>query len=189
MKCGLFFGSFNPLHTGHLLVAQHVLSFGGLDEIRFVLSPQNPFKKTDTLADENARLEILKLSISDNPGFKASDVEFALPRPSYTIQTIQHLQKTEPNTEFSLILGSDNLPALQDWKDIDTLMRIVPFHVYKRRGTETFKPPGVGKFKFYEAPFLDISATHIRELLDKKKSIKYLVQPAAEKKILETYSR
>ncbi len=188
MKCGLFFGSFNPLHTGHLLVAQHILNFGGLDEIRFVLSPQNPFKKTEDLADENLRMEILRLSVEDNPGFSASDVEFGLQRPSFTIQTIQHLQKTEPGTEFSLILGSDNLPMLNDWKDIDTLLQLVGFHVYGRRGTESFKGPKAGKFIFYEAPFLDISATHIRFLLDERKSIKYMVHAAAEEKITAAYS-
>ncbi|MCC7298046.1 MAG: nicotinate-nucleotide adenylyltransferase [Bacteroidia bacterium] len=175
MKIGLYFGSFNPIHNGHLIIAQHMLNTGLFDTIRFVVSPQNPFKKQEGLMDEKMRFEMVKTSILDNSNFEASDIEFQLPKPSYTIQTLQKLKSDEPENIFSIIMGSDQMKGLHEWKEIDSIKNMVDFHVYQRRGSEKHEPSIKGNFHFHEGPFLDISATYIRELIEQKKSIQYLV--------------
>jgi nicotinate-nucleotide adenylyltransferase len=175
MRIGLYFGSFNPIHNGHLIIAQHMMNTGIFDKIRFVISLQNPFKNTTDLLDENLRLNCVKKAIENNENFEASEIEFVLPKPSYTIQTVTAFRTNEPENEFSIILGSDNLEKLNEWKDIEKLLQYCDFHVYKRRGSDEIKPQMQGNFIFHDAPFLDISATYIRGLINAGKSIKYLV--------------
>ncbi len=184
MRIGLYFGSFNPVHNGHLIIAQHMMNSGHFDKIRFVVSPQNPFKNANELLDENLRYKMVSLAIKNNPAFEVSDAELDLPKPSYTIQTLDYLIKTEKQNAFSIILGSDNLEKLDQWKDIDQILRICDFHVYNRRGSQSISPKINANFTFHQAPFLDISATYIRELLHENKSVQYLVPDAILKYLI-----
>ena len=178
MRIGLYFGSFNPIHNGHLAVAQYMLNSGIFDMVRFVVSPQNPFKKQDSLFDETLRLQWVKLAISDNAGFECSDAEFQLSKPSYTIHTVNHFIQQEAEHTFSIIIGSDNIHNIASWHSIEELCEKVDFHVYNRPGTAAEKLPDFGTFHWHNAPLMDISATYIRELLHNNKSIQYLVPDA-----------
>lgn len=175
MKTGLFFGSFNPIHQGHLIIAQHMLNTGKFDEIRFIVSPQNPFKTDSELWPEELRLQLVKLAIEGNQQLSASAIEFELPKPSYTIQTLARLRETEPGKSFSIIMGSDNLSALHLWKDIEILAGMCSFDVYKRSDSLKPETPVVADITVHEAPLLDISATHIRNLIKNGKSVRYLL--------------
>lgn len=174
---GLYFGSFNPIHNGHLIIARHMLNEGPFDEIWFVVSPQNPFKEQKDLLPQYLRLDMVKAAVEGNPQFRAMDIEFRLPLPSYTIQTLEHLLEKSSNT-FSIVMGSDNLPRLHEWKEIDKLCALTDFHVYNRMGSELKSSVPNARIIPYTAPFLDISATHIRGLLQQNKSIRYLVPDA-----------
>lgn len=184
-KIGLFPGSFNPVHHGHLIIACYLVEFGFVDEVWFVVSPQNPFKENTELADEDHRLEMMKLAIAGDARFKASDIEFGLPKPSYTIQTIDTLQQQYPNQEFVLIMGADNLAGLPRWKDYDRILERLDVLVYDRPGApkpKQFLPPQV---HMVEAPVLEISATLVRSMLQQGKSVRYLV-PGVVREYLET---
>ncbi len=186
MKIGLFFGSFNPVHTGHLLIANYFVQFTDLDKIWFIVSPQNPFKANDTLLDERTRLEMLKLAINGDGRFNASDFEFNLPRPSYTVNTLAELQKTNPNDTFIPIIGGDNLQSFHLWKDYEKIIANHEIYVYRRAGF--YENPLLAnhpKIKIFEVPLLNISSTYIREMLQAEKSVKYLVPEKVEKYIKE----
>ena len=183
-KVGLYFGSFNPIHMGHLVVAQHMLNEGPFEEIWFVVSPQNPFKESSDLLPEKLRFEMVKAATADNLGFRALDVEFRLPLPSYSIQTIQHLQEKSSN-DFSIIMGADNLERLHEWKDISRLAELVDFHVYNRTGSKTESAVAHAQIQHYQAPLIDLSATTIREMLQSRKCLRYLV-PDTVRVILQT---
>ncbi|MBP9185602.1 MAG: nicotinate-nucleotide adenylyltransferase [Bacteroidia bacterium] len=176
MKIGLFFGSFNPVHTGHLLIANYFVQFTQLDKIWFIVSPQNPFKANGTLLNETVRLDMLKLAINGDDRFKASDFEFNLPRPSYTVNTLAELQKAHPNYTFVPIIGGDNLQSFHLWKDYQTIINNHEIFVYRRVGFhENPLLANNDKIKIFEVPLLNISSTYIREMLQANKSIKYLV--------------
>lgn len=185
MRIGLYFGSFNPIHTGHLIIAQFMFNTGNFDKIRFVVSPRNPFKKESELMDDSLRLEMVKSSIKNNTAFEVSDIEYSLPTPSYTIQTLNYFFENEPDNTFSLILGSDNVGGLSKWKDIQEISEICDFHIYNRLGSEGMKGMIQGEFTYYDAPIIGLSATYIRELIKNKKSIQYMV-PDAVLKLLPT---
>jgi len=184
MKIGLFFGSFNPIHTGHLLIADYFIEFGLLDKIWFVVSPQNPFKTNYTLIDENLRLEMLKLAISDNEKFEACDIEFNLPRPSYTANTLEYMRNQFPEYEFIPIIGGDNLHSFHLWKDYERILEKHEIFVYRRAGYYT-NPlfANQSNIKIFDVPLLNISSTYIREMLQVGKSIKYLVPDSVEEYI------
>ena len=186
MKIGLFFGSFNPVHTGHLLIANYFVQFTHLDKIWFIVSPQNPFKANDTLLDERTRLDMLKLAINGDERFNASDFEFNLTRPSYTVNTLAELQKTHPNDTFIPIIGGDNLQSFHLWKDYETIIANHEIYVYRRAGFhENPLLANHPKIKIFEVPLLNISSTYIREMLQAEKSVKYLVPEKVEKYIKE----
>jgi nicotinate-nucleotide adenylyltransferase len=186
MKIGLFFGSFNPVHTGHLLIANYFVQFTHLDKIWFIVSPQNPFKANDTLLDERTRLDMLKLAINGDERFNASDFEFNLTRPSYTVNTLAELQKTYPNDTFIPIIGGDNLQSFHLWKDYETIIDNHEIYVYRRAGFhENPLLANHPKIKIFEVPLLNISSTYIREMLQAEKSVKYLVPEKVEKYIKE----
>jgi nicotinate-nucleotide adenylyltransferase len=174
MNIGLYFGSFNPIHHGHLIIAQHLLNETDIEQVWMVISPQNPFKPQKQLLNEYHRLHLVHLAIGDNNRIKASDIEFGLPKPSYTIDTITYLKEKYPQHNFSIIMGSDGLQNLDKWKNASKLMQENPFYVYRRPGFEVIQKP-VKKLIIVDAPLLEISATHIRELIRQQKSIRYLV--------------
>lgn len=177
-RIGLFFGSFNPIHTGHLIIAQHMLEHADVDRIWFVVSPQNPLKPRKTLARDADRLHMVRLAIDDNPGFHASNIEFSLPKPSYTVDTLAYLRDQYPEHVFSLIMGGDNLTSLAKWKNYEILLRDYAILVYRRPGSGETPFDDHPSVRFFEAPQLDISATFIREQIKEGKSIRYLVPDA-----------
>ncbi|MCC6752742.1 MAG: nicotinate-nucleotide adenylyltransferase [Saprospiraceae bacterium] len=176
MKVGLFFGSFNPVHTGHLIIAEHVAGLEGVDQVWFVVSPHNPFKEKASLAKDYDRLHLVHLAIDDNPRLRASSVEFHLPQPSYTVDTLTHLKEKHPNHEFFLILGSDALSTFHKWKNAEFLLDNCRFCIYRRPGAEDPGPYAEHPaFRWCKAPLLDISASYIRDCIRHGRSIRYLV--------------
>jgi nicotinate (nicotinamide) nucleotide adenylyltransferase len=184
MKIGLYFGSFNPIHIGHLIVANHILNATDLHKIWFVVSPQNPFKSSATLLNEYQRLHLVQKAIEEDPRLKASDIEFSLPKPSYTAHTLVYLKEKYPTYSFSIIMGSDSFQNLPKWKNVEAIIAHHHIIIYKRPGFEVENSLGAN-ITVMNAPLLDISATHIRELARTGKSIKYLVPPAVEEEILK----
>lgn len=182
MKIGLFFGSFNPIHTGHLIIASTVLNEMPLTSIWFIVSPQNPLKKTTGLLDADKRFQLVEKAIAGDPRFKASDVEFNLSLPSYSVNTLKHLETAYPENEFYLILGSDSFLGLGKWKGHETI-RKKNLVVYERPGhilpESRYKP----NLTILKSPLLEISATAIRQLIKTNKSIKYLVPDAVRVEI------
>lgn len=174
MKIGLYFGSFNPIHIGHLIIASFVINHTQLTEVWFVVSPQNPLKKSNNLLNEYNRLHLVKLAVEDNPLLKVSDVEFKLPKPSYTIDTLTYLKEKYPQHEFSLIMGSDSYENIEKWKNHQIILDEYTLYVYQRPGYIAKNIKGE-KIFFLQAPLLDISATTVRRLIQEDKSIHYLV--------------
>jgi nicotinate-nucleotide adenylyltransferase len=174
MKIGLYFGSFNPVHNGHLIIAQHIINETDLAQVWFVVSPQNPFKQQKQLLNEYDRLHLVNLAIQKNSSLKAVDIEFRLPKPSYTITTLTYLQEKYPQHSFSIIMGSDSVQNLDKWKNADQIMNNFPIYVYTRTGFPVTDHK-IKELHTLDAPLLEISATHIRELISKGKSIRFLV--------------
>lgn len=175
MKIGLFFGSFNPVHNGHLIIANYVCETTDLQKVWLVVSPQNPLKAKETLLREYDRLHLINLAIEDNKNLKASSIEFKLPKPSYTIDTLTHLKEKYPQQEFSLIMGSDNLETIHKWKNYELILQNYPIIVYNRRGATKNPYPKNTNIQFLDFPFLDISATFIRENLKRGISMQYFL--------------
>jgi nicotinate-nucleotide adenylyltransferase len=172
---GLFFGSFNPVHTGHLIIASHMLEWSPLDEVWFVVSPQNPLKNKTSLLAGHHRLALVNIAIEDNPKFKASNIEFSLPEPSYTINTLVALSEKYPDRNFALIMGADSLQTLNRWKNYEIILNDCRIFVYPRPGFDggTFREhPGV---TWVEAPLMQISSTAIRNDIRSGKSARYLL--------------
>jgi len=184
MQIGLFFGSFNPVHTGHLIIANHILNEVELDKIWFVVSPINPFKINSDLLDEDARLSLVKIAIQDDERITASDIEFELPRPSFTINTLSFLKKNYPKDNFSIIMGSDNFRDIDKWKNYEEIIANHKILIYSRAGFEV-KNKFNADIEILDAPILDISSTEIRELIKKRKSIRYLLPELVRKEIEE----
>jgi len=181
MRIGLYFGSFNPIHIGHLIVANVMAE--SMDRVWFVVSPQNPFKKTRSLLHEFDRLEMVEKAVQDNYKLEASDVEFRMPKPNYTIDTLTYLTEKHPAHTFKLILGSDNLSQFQRWKNHLKIIENFGLLVYPRpesKHTELLKD---SRITVIDAPLLDISASFIRKLIKEKKSIRYLVPEVVAKYI------
>jgi nicotinate-nucleotide adenylyltransferase len=174
MRIGLYFGSFNPIHIGHLIIANHIIQHSDLDKIWFVVSPQNPLKPSHTLLNEYNRLHLVELAIEDNPKFRASNIEFQLPKPSYTIDTLTYLSEKFPTETFSVIMGGDSFQNIKKWKNYEVLLNNYSIYVYNRPGF-VVQAQEWKTVKVLDAPLLDISATHIRTLIKAEKSIKYLV--------------
>ncbi|HEY4649975.1 MAG TPA: nicotinate (nicotinamide) nucleotide adenylyltransferase [Pontibacter sp.] len=175
MKVGLLFGSFNPIHTGHLILANFMATNTDLDTVWLVVSPQNPFKPSNTLLHEFDRLHMVSLAIADNQSLGVSNIEFSMPKPSYTIDTLTYLQEKYPSYEFVLIMGEDNVPLFPKWKNYERILEYHQVYVYPRSGSATEAIPGFQNMKFVKAPVLDISATFIRQCIREEKSIKYMV--------------
>ncbi len=185
MKTGLFFGSFNPVHIGHMIIANHMVETTTLDEVWMVVSPHNPFKKKSSLAPDYDRLHLLNLAIEDNPCLRASNVEFGLPQPSYTIDTLSYLREKYPDKEFALIMGGDNLASFHKWKNYEMILEGHDIYVYRRPEHSIEKFVNHPKVHLMEAPLLEISASFIRGAIKEGRSIQYLV-PETVYKYLQT---
>lgn len=185
MNIGLFFGSFNPIHNGHLLIASQIVEFSDLDKIWFVVSPQNPLKKKSSLLNEYDRLHLVELAIGNDDRFVASNVEFSLPKPSYSIDTLAYLKDKYPEHNFSLIMGGDNLATLDKWKNYEAILKYYQVYVYTRPGysmeSVLTSHPSVHILQF---PQMDISASYIRKCVADGISIRYLVADAVREYIL-----
>lgn len=174
MTVGLYFGSFNPIHTGHCIIANHLLSHTLLDQVWLIISPQNPLKPAHTLLNEYHRLHLAQVAVEDAGNLKVSDIEFHLPKPSYTVDTLIHLQEKYPLHTFIIIMGSDSLQNLSKWKNADIIKKNHEIYVYLRPGF----PLNGGihpKVRVLDAPLLQISSTYIRDCIRKRQSIRFLV--------------
>lgn len=175
MNVGLYFGSFNPIHHGHLIIANYILQNSQLEQVWFVVSPQNPLKKSSSLLNEYHRLYLVQVSIEDEPALKASDIEFRLPKPSYTIDTLTYLSEKYPTHQFSVIMGSDSFQNLPEWKNFQQLLQQYPIFVYERPGFASENKYEGANVHFLKAPLLEISSTYIRKIIKEGKSTRYLV--------------
>jgi nicotinate-nucleotide adenylyltransferase len=192
-KIGLYFGSFNPIHIGHMAIAGYITEFTHLDQVWFIVSPHNPLKKKETLLDDHQRLYMVQLAIGDNDRLKASDIEFKLPVPSYTIDTLAYLEEKFPLHEFSLVMGEDNLYTLHKWKNAEELVRKYPVYVYPR--PESLRPSSAfleqllssAKIHHVKAPLMFISGTFIRSGIRKGKNMSYYLAPQVWKYIEEMH--
>jgi len=184
MKIGLFFGSFNPIHMGHMIIANVMVTTTDMEQVWFVVSPQNPFKKRDSLLHEFDRIDMVNAAIHDNYQLKASDIEFNMPKPSYTVDTLVYLSEKYPEHEFRLIIGEDNLKSFPKWKNHDIILERYGLYVYPRPNAKPSVLVNHPNVKVVEAPMIDISATFIRKCVKENKSIKYLVPDSVEERIL-----
>lgn len=174
MNVGLFFGSYNPVHTGHLIIAEYILNYF-TDRVWFVVSPQNPFKRVDDLLGVKDRVKMVESAINDNRKFKISEVELHLAVPSYTINTLNFLKSTYPKHNFSLIMGSDNFVTISKWRSSDILIQDYKIIIYERSGFKIDTKHLNPNILVPEAPIINISSTEIRKLIRAKKSIRYIV--------------
>jgi len=197
-KIGLFFGSFNPIHIGHLLIANHMVNQTDLEEIWFVVSPHNPLKNKASLLKEYHRLAIVNEAIEDNDKFKASDVEFGLSQPSYTVETLAYLKEKHPTYSFSLLMGEDNLRSFHKWKNYELILENNPIFIYPRVLTvqeltdKNFKVDEIvtallqhKNITLTDAPVMKVSSSLIRNLIKEGKSTKYLLTESAKKYVEE----
>ncbi|MBS1628176.1 MAG: nicotinate-nucleotide adenylyltransferase [Bacteroidetes bacterium] len=176
MKIGLYFGSFNPIHMGHLVIASHVANYADVQQVWFVVSPQNPLKSSTSLLNEHQRLFLVQKAIENDNRFKACDVEFKLPKPSYSIDTLTYLSEKHPEHEFLIIIGSDSLQNIKQWKNYKELLTNYKLIVYERPGFEVNQIIDEADLCILKnAPLLNISATLIRENIRTGKNINYLV--------------
>lgn len=185
MKVGLFFGSFNPVHVGHMIIANYMAQHTDLDQVWMVVSPQNPLKKRRTLAKDYDRLYLIDQAIDDNPLLKSSNIEFSLPKPSYTIDTLTYLKEKYPDKQFVLIMGGDNLGSFHKWKNYETILNNHEIYVYKRPSYELGELESHESISLFDAPMMEISSSYIRNEIKAGRSIRYLVPEKVEDHILE----
>lgn len=186
MNIGLYFGSFNPIHNGHLVIASYIKQYTNLNQVWMVVTPQNPLKRNSTLLNEYQRLELVRLSIEGETNIKVTDIEFNLPKPSYTINTLTYLKEKYPQHTFSLIMGSDSLKNIDKWKNGSLILNNYTIYVYERPGFE-IKTENIGKnIIICKAPMLEISASILRQMIEEGKSIRYLV-PEKVREEIEKY--
>ncbi|WP_374949700.1 nicotinate (nicotinamide) nucleotide adenylyltransferase [Mucilaginibacter sp.] len=178
MKIGLLFGSFNPIHIGHLIIANYMANHTALDKVWLVVSPQNPLKKYGDLINTYDRLEMAKLATDNSVNITVSDVELKLPQPSYTIDTLAFLKEKHPEYEFVLIMGSDNLATLHKWKNYRLILRDYQIFVYPRPGYENAELAAHPSVTITMTPQMELSATFIRKSIAEKKNIQYFVPDA-----------
>lgn len=175
MKIGLYFGTFNPIHTGHLIIANHLVEHTDLDQVWMVVTPHSPFKKKSTLLDDYQRYEMVFLATEEYPNIQPSDIEFKLPQPNYTVNTLVHLEEKFPQHQFSLIMGEDNLTSLHKWKNYEVLMANYPIYVYPRIPHSEDVTAKFPQVNFVEAPIIEISSTFIRQNIKDGKNVQPLL--------------
>jgi len=174
-KTGLYFGSFNPVHIGHMAIANYMVEFTDIDQLWFVISPQNPLKKKTSLLADHHRLALLNIAIDDSLLFKASNIEFKMPRPSYTIDTLTYLNEKYPNREWILIMGADNLKSLHKWKNYQQLIENYEIYVYPRPGININDYSDKINLKIIDAPLIEISSSFIRKAISDGKDVRYFM--------------
>lgn len=184
MNIGLFFGSFNPVHVGHLIIANHAVNETTLDQVWFIVSPQNPFKTSASLLNEYHRLHLVQSAIDGENKLRVSNIEFKLPKPSYTIDTLTYLSEKYPQHQFSIIMGSDSFSNLHKWKNYEQIIKSCKLYIFLRPGFDVQNTINAS-IEILNAPLLQISSTHIRELITQKKSIRYLVPDIVKNEIEE----
>ncbi len=175
MKIGLFFGSFNPIHTGHLIIANYMANHTNLDKIWLVVSPHNPLKEKKDLIQVYDRLEMTKLATEDTENIIVSDIELKLPQPSYTIDTLTHLKALYPEHEFILIMGSDNLKSLKKWKNYELILRDYHIYIYPRPGYENAELQNHPSITITKTPLMELSSTFIRKSIANNKNIQFFL--------------
>lgn len=183
MKIGLYFGSFNPVHIGHLIIANHIAYSMDLERVWFVVTPQNPLKENKTLINENHRKHLIDLAIDGEKKLRSTNIEFTLPKPSYTIDTLTYLSEKFPQHQYSIIMGSDSFGNIKKWKNYQSLLKDYSIIVYKRPGFPVKPELLSDKILVLDAPLLQISSTLIRELIHQKKSIRFLVPDIVKEEI------
>jgi nicotinate-nucleotide adenylyltransferase len=174
-KVGLFFGSFNPIHTGHLIIAGYMLNFTDLDDVWFIISPHNPLKEKKTLLADHHRYAMVQIAIEDNPRLRASNIEFKLAQPSYTIDTMVRLEEKHPDHQFVLIAGTDIFPTFHKWKNYETLLANYKFYIYRRPGYDAGIYAQHPHVTIFDAPLMEISSSFIREAIAEGRDIRYFV--------------
>ncbi len=184
-RIGLLFGSFNPIHTGHLILAQYMATHTDLAEVWLIVSPQSPYKVNQDLLPEAIRLSLVEVAIAGNNRLRVVDVEFSLPKPNFTVVTLDELRRLHPTSEFVLLMGVDNLLGLAGWKEAERIQREFDIYVYPRPGYALSYEASTGaRLRVVTAPLLDISATFIRQSVQAGRSIRYLVPEAVEQQII-----
>lgn len=178
MHIGLFFGSFNPVHVGHMVLANYMASFTELEQVWFIVSPHNPLKEKSSLLDQNQRLHMVNLAIGDSNQLKSSNIEFGLPQPSYTINTLAHLKEKYPQHRFSLIMGEDNLESFTKWKNYEEILKHHNLFVYPRPGCNSGGLKDHKSVVMTEAPLMELSSTMIRQSIKNKKDVSFFVPKA-----------
>jgi nicotinate-nucleotide adenylyltransferase len=175
MKIGLFFGSFNPIHVGHLIIANYMANYTDLEKVWLVVSPHNPLKQKSSLLADNHRMALVRIATEENNKLKASDIEFKLAQPSYTIHTLLHLQEKYPQHRFALIMGSDNLVSLHKWKNYEEILKNYELYIYPRPGFDPAHALQHPNVKLVNAPLMEISSTFIRSAIAEKKEVRYML--------------
>jgi len=184
MKIGLYFGSFNPVHNGHLIIANHVINNTDLKQVWMIVSPQNPFKKSNSLLNEYDRLHLLQSALEGETKIKASSIEFNLPKPSYTIHTLTYLKEKYKQHQFSIIMGSDSYTNIKKWKNYELIILNYEIYIYERIGYPIENNDNA-QINLLEAPIIQISSSTIRDNLKKGKSIRYLVPDSVNLQVKE----
>jgi len=186
-KTGLFFGSFNPIHNGHLMIASYMVEFAGLDQVWFVVSPHNPLKEKSSLLPDHHRLSMVNLAIEDDRRFKSSNIEFKLPTPSYTIDTLTYLAEKYPGKTFIPILGSDNLPTLHKWKNWEALLSQYNLYIYPRKNTIPSLFDNHPSLTRVDAPLITVSSSFIRKGIAEGHDMRYFLPEKVWKYIVEMH--
>lgn len=184
MNIGLYFGSFNPIHNGHLIIASYMVNFTDLKKVWLIVSPQNPFKETSSLLNERHRKHLVDMAVEGDSRLKASGIEFKLPRPSYTIDTLTYLSEKYPQHDFTIIMGSDSFKNIKKWKNAGFLLKNYKINIYKRTGFDIDKNMLSENIQVVDAPLLQISGSMIRQLIKERKSIRYMVPEIVNEEIL-----
>jgi len=183
LKIALYFGSFNPIHIGHLIIANYVANNCDIDQLWFVITPQNPFKESKSLLNEHHRKHLIDLAIDGEKKLRSSNIEFKLPKPSYTINTMAYLSEKFPDHQFSILMGSDSFSNIKNWKNSEILLKNYNILVYQRPKFEVKPKMITDRIKIVEAPLLQISSTMVRRMIKENKSIRYVVPDIVKQEI------
>ena len=187
MITGLYFGSFNPIHIGHLAIANFMIEFSELEQLWFVVSPQNPLKQKKTLLKDYHRMEMVRLAVEEDDRFRASDIEFRLPTPSYTIDTLAYLEEKHSNREFQLVMGTDGLRTFHKWKHADLIAKNYHRLIYPRPGTDMESATHLPNTTLVDAPLMEISSSFIRKAIREGKDVRHLMPAQAYKYMREMH--